>query len=181
MSLILAYPQFSPLYLAHKPLLDTAFKDHPPEISEFTFTNLFSWRHPHGYNVSSLNNLIILRADAGKLPYFLPPIGSGDLAGTIKQILYDGGGAFCRIPESLAGFFKEDSSFKVEEDRNNFDYLYLATDLVNLAGRKYDGKRNQIKKFKSEYKYDYLDIKSAAAGQILEFEEEQMLPLLVTL
>ena len=164
------YPQFTPLDLKHKPLFDAAFKDYPPEISEFTFTNLFSWRQVYGYQVSLLNGLIILRADAGKSTCFMQPIGSGDLAGLIKQVLDDTKGKFCRIPERLAGFFNN-NSFKVEEDRDNFDYLYFFSDLVNLAGRKYDGKRNQIKKFKSEYKYDYADIKGAEARQILEFEQ----------
>lgn len=32
-----------------------------------------------------------------------------------------------------------------------FDYLYRAEDLVNLAGRKYSGQRNQIKQFEKNY------------------------------
>ncbi len=171
MSLYPDYPQFTPLELGHKQFFEAAFKNYPPEISEFTFTNLFSWRQCYGYKVSMLNGLIILRADASKPVFFLPPIGSGDFAGAIKQVLYDVNGEFCRIPENLAMVFKDDKSFKVKEDRNNFDYLYFSTDLVDLAGRKYDGKRNQIKKFKSEYEYDYVDIPGPDAGQILEFEE----------
>lgn len=165
------YPQFTPLDLGHKPFFDAAFKDYPPEISEFTFTNLFSWRQAYGYKVSLLNGLIILRVDAGKSVCFLQPIGQGDFVGAIKQILHDVNGEFCRIPENFARLFKDDGSFKVEEDRNNSDYLYFSTDLINLAGRKYDGKRNQIKKFKSEYEYSYADIKGADARQVLEFEE----------
>ncbi len=150
MSLDSNYPQFTTLDLGHKSFFDAAFKDNPPEISEFTFTNLFSWRQVYGYKASWLNGLIILRADAGKSACFMQPIGSGDSVGAIKQILYNTNGKFCRIPERLARFFEDNTSFKVEEDRNNSDYLYYFSDLVNLAGRKYDGKRNQIKKFKSE-------------------------------
>ncbi|MDD5130508.1 MAG: phosphatidylglycerol lysyltransferase domain-containing protein [Candidatus Omnitrophica bacterium] len=171
MSLIPNYPQFVPLDFKHKQFFDAAFKNHPPEISEFTFTNLFSWRRVYGYQVSLLNGLIVLRADAGKPVCFMQPIGSGNLEGSIKQVLDDADGKFCRIPEYLAGFFKNNHSFEVEEDRDNFDYLYSFSDLLNLSGRKYDGKRNQINKFKSEYKYDYVDAKTVDAGQILEFEQ----------
>jgi uncharacterized protein len=171
MKIIPDYPQFIPLSLEDKPLFDRAFKDYPPEISEFTFTNLFSWRQAYGYEVSMLNGLIILRAGSGKPACFLQPIGPGDAAGAVKQILRDLNARFCRISESLSVIFKDDNAFKVEEDRNNFDYLYLSAGLVNLAGRQYDGKRNQIKKFRSGYKYDYATIKGPDAGQILELEE----------
>jgi uncharacterized protein len=165
------YPQFIALDFEHKVLFDQAFKKYPPQISEFTFTNLFSWRGAYGYQVSLLDGLLILRLDIGESMRFLQPIGTVNPREVMGQILEKTKGAFIRIPEDVAGFFEKSNHFKVEEDRNNSDYLYFAGDLVNLTGRKYDGKRNQIKKFKSEYEYDYLDLKSSSARQILEFEE----------
>lgn len=51
-------------------------------------------------------------------------------------------------------------TFKVEYDRAYYDYLYLKDDLLNLKGKKYDGKRNHINKFKKnnpDWKYETLD------------------------
>lgn len=165
------YPQFIALDFEHKEFFDQAFKKCPPQISEFTFTNLFSWREAYDYKVSLINGLLILRLDVGEPTRFLQPIGAADPTEVIGRVLEDTKGVFIRIQEKVAGFFEKSSRFKVEEDRNNSDYLYFSTDLVNLAGRKYDGKRNQIRKFKSEYEYDYVDIEGSDARQILEFEE----------
>ena len=164
------YPQFIALDFEHKEFFDQAFKKYPPQISEFTFTNLFSWRETYDYKVSLLDGLIILRSGVSEHVHFLQPIGTVPIE-AMGRVLEDTKGIFIRIPEDVARFFEKNSRFKVEEDRNNSDYLYLSTDLVNLVGRKYDGKRNQIKKFKSEYEYNYLDIQNSNARQILEFEE----------
>jgi uncharacterized protein len=165
------YPQLISLDFEHKVFFDQAFKKYPPQISEFTFTNLFSWRKAYDYKVCLFGGQLILRLGVGEQARFLQPIGGDDLTEVMGRILEDTKGTFIRIPEELAAFFAKSNRFKVEEDRNNSDYLYFLADLVNLAGRKYDGKRNQIKKFKSEYEYDYLDIQSSEAGKILEFEE----------
>ncbi|MCK9431947.1 MAG: phosphatidylglycerol lysyltransferase domain-containing protein [Candidatus Omnitrophica bacterium] len=170
MSFIPSYPEFIPLDLAHKPIFDAAFKESPPEISEFTFTNLFSWRQVYGYKLCLLDGWLILRSGAGK-NLFLPPIGTGDASGPVRAILLDSRGEFCRVPEDLARVFGGDDSFVVREDRDNFDYLYYLSDLTGLAGRKYDGKRNLIRKFKSGYLYDYADITPAGSSRILEFEQ----------
>ncbi|MDR1440356.1 MAG: phosphatidylglycerol lysyltransferase domain-containing protein [Clostridiales bacterium] len=42
-----------------------------------------------------------------------------------------------------------------EEDRDFFDYVYLASDLIGLRGKKFDGKRNHINKFRKMYDYEY--------------------------
>ena len=165
------YPQFIALDFEHKILFDQALKKHPPQISEFTFTNLFGWRGAYNYEVSFLGGLLILRLGIGEPVRFLQPLGAVDPAEAMERVLEKTKGVFIRIPENIAGFFEKNSRFKVEEDRNNWDYLYLCSDLINLPGRKYDGKRNQIKRFKSEYDYVYMDINASEASLILEFEE----------
>ncbi|HTZ11297.1 MAG TPA: phosphatidylglycerol lysyltransferase domain-containing protein [Candidatus Margulisiibacteriota bacterium] len=165
------YPQFTALDFEHKAFFDQAFKRYPPQVSEFTFTNLFSWRASYGYKVSLLGGTLILRLDISEPARFLQPIGGADPAETMGWVLRDTKGAFIRIPEEVAGVFEEKGHFKVAEDRDNWDYLYSFSDLTGLPGRKYDGKRNLIRKFKSEYDYLYLDIRANEATSILEFEE----------
>lgn len=49
--------------------------------------------------------------------------------------------------------------FSFEADRNNFDYVYNATDLINLKGSKYRNKQNHINYFKRTYMdYQYVEI-----------------------
>jgi hypothetical protein len=44
-------------------------------------------------------------------------------------------------------------------DRNNCDYVYLSSDLINLRGKKYDGKRNRIRKFIRHHDYEYVKLR----------------------
>ena len=43
------------------------------------------------------------------------------------------------------------AKFNISADRDNFDYVYLAQDLINLSGRKFHGKKNHLNAFKKEY------------------------------
>lgn len=165
------YPEFIALDFEHKLFFDQAFEKFPPQISEFTFSNLFGWKGAYDYRVSLLDGLLILRLGEGAPARFLQPIGTAEPAEIMGRVLEDTKGVFIRIPEDTAGFFEESSRFKVEGDRNNWDYLYLYSDLLNLSGRKFDAKRSQIKKFKSEYDYTYVAIDISAAALILEFED----------
>ena len=44
------------------------------------------------------------------------------------------------------------------EDRDNADYVYRVEDLARLSGRRFDGKRNQIKKFRKSVDAHYRPI-----------------------
>ncbi len=48
----------------------------------------------------------------------------------------------------------EDWGIKTREDRDNFDYLYLRTDLAELSGKKYHKKRNLVNAFINSYSYE---------------------------
>jgi hypothetical protein len=45
----------------------------------------------------------------------------------------------------------ERRGIEVAEDRNNFDYLYLRSDLADLAGKKYHKKRNLVNAFTAAF------------------------------
>ena len=50
-------------------------------------------------------------------------------------------------------------SHPAEPDPDNFDYVYASEDLAQLKGKKYDGKRNRIRKFErtNSWRYRKLD------------------------
>ena len=57
----------------------------------------------------------------------------------------------------VSSFIKQDlesimpDRFIFTEDRDYADYIYLRTDLSTLVGKKFQPKRNHIKKFKNPY------------------------------
>jgi len=165
------YPGFEALDKEMKSLFSDAFLKLKPAISEFTFTNLYCWREAYKFSVSMLDNFIILRSGEEQTAQFFLPIGEGAVKPIIREIISDTKKPFIRLPGPAAGIFKNDNSFNVKFDRDNSDYLYKIEDLRLLKGRKYDAKRNFIKKFKSMYDYEYIKLDSSNAGECLEFEE----------
>ena len=165
------YPKFRELEISDAAVFDRAFKDRPPAISEFTFTNLYSWRRAYSLRVSFWDGLIILCSESEGRKRFFNPIGKGDMKASVEKIFKDSGGIFFRLPEEIKALFAEDKRFRIEPDRDNWDYLYSTVDLIHLAGKKYDGKRNLIKRFKSERAYEYIILDAGNAGLCLDFEE----------
>lgn len=155
-----AFPEFRPIILEDKPAFDAALSANPPELSTYTFTNLFAWRMPYKVSVSTLDGLIIVRDEVdGKHVYF-EPMGSGDVKGVIENVFESGGqdAVFERLHKRTIELFEGDSRYTIEEDRDNSDYLYLTSDLIELSGRKYDAKRNFINRFKQDHSYEYVGL-----------------------
>ncbi|MGA2466753.1 MAG: phosphatidylglycerol lysyltransferase domain-containing protein [Thermodesulfobacteriota bacterium] len=172
------FAQFKDLSLEEKPLFDTLFDLFPPVISEFTFTNLFIWRHAYQLKISRLKNFLCLLSDQGENSFFFPPIGEGDMVECYRvllQYLKEKGTLpkIARVPEAVVA--KTDwkaEGFVAELDRAQSDYIYLTEDLIKLEGRKYHRKRNHIKQFKEKYSYRYIPLTSEWISECLRLETE---------
>jgi hypothetical protein len=79
---------------------------------------------------------------------------------------------FIRLSESTASQFKEAAGYSIEEDRDNFDYVYRSADLAELKGRKLDGKRNLVKHFRETTDFEFLPLTQADIPEALSFEDE---------
>ena len=165
------YPVFRQLELDDRVVFDAAFKRYPPENSEYTFTNLYCWRNAHGFGISKLEDFLLLVSQGPGFKAYYPPIGPVDPTKVIKKVLADSHGEFVRVPEKSLSFLANDRLFRMDEDRDNADYLFDAQDLIRLEGRKYDGKRNLIKKFRSKYRYEYVPVTPDAVAEILSFQD----------
>jgi len=170
------FPLFKDLSLEDKSLLDLAFTRFPPSLSEFTFTNLFIWRHAYKIKISRLKNFLCLLAENRNHPFFFSPIGEGDVAEccrTLLRSMKEKGVSvkIARVPEEVASRFDwKSEGFVVEFDRDQSDYVYLSEDLIHLQGRKYHRKRNHIKQFKEKYAYQYLPLTSELISDCLRLE-----------
>ncbi|MGE5197941.1 MAG: DUF2156 domain-containing protein [Deltaproteobacteria bacterium] len=166
-----SYPSFRTLDKSDKPLFDREFRDNPPEISEYTFTNIYAWRQVYKFRISLLDGFIILLGDKESSPQFFNPIGSGDPTKPILRIINDTHAVFVRIPEPVKDVIGADKNLTADYDQDNSDYVFSVQDLVTLKGKKYDGKRNLIRKFKSLHPYEYIRLKAADIKECLDFEE----------
>jgi len=102
---------------------------------------------------------------------FFPPVGKGDVKAVMEKVMSESDAEFFRVPEDIKLLFDSDNRFLAQFDSDNSDYVYSTLDLVNLSGKKYDGKRNLIKKFQSENSYEYIDLNAENIKLCLDFEE----------
>ena len=172
------FPQLKDLTLKDKPLCDQLFTQFPPQISEFTFTNLFIWRHAYQIKISRLQNFLCLLSEQGESSFFFPPIGEGDVIEYYQGLLQYLGRKvtlpkIVRVPETgVTQIDWKTSGMTAELDRNQCDYVYLTQDLIELKGRKYHRKRNHIKQFQEKYSYQYIPLTPEWISQCLQLEAE---------
>jgi uncharacterized protein len=172
------FPQFKDLTLENKPLFHHAFTQFHAQISEFTFTNLFIWRHAYQIKISRFHTLLCLLSDQGENSFFFPPIGKGDMVECSQNLLHylEGKGMtpkIARMPETMVEQMDwKTSGMKAELDRNQCDYVYLTQDLIELKGRKYHRKRNHIKQFQEKYSFQYIPLTPEWIPQCLQLEAE---------
>ncbi|MDR2485769.1 MAG: phosphatidylglycerol lysyltransferase domain-containing protein [Treponema sp.] len=159
--LIPCYPDFVPLVFELKPDIRPMLERLPDGVSEYTFSNLYLFRKRYRYCLSmspttSLNQdaLIISGEREGKR-FFMTPCaipGREALMGLFETHDYWKGLAYSVFDpnqERLAQW-----GIDITEDRDNFDYLYLRTDLADLPGKKYHKKRNLVNAFLNTYTYE---------------------------
>ncbi len=143
-------PIFKTISLEDKPVFDRFFSRYEPETSELTFSNLYIWRQSKNTRFAEWEEKLLIIAEQDKKSYFMPPVGIpyDDRAKSLLSISKLTGDKipFRRVGEKLVENLPQDT-FQSTEDRDHFDYVYLAEDLAFLKGRKFDGKRGFLSKF----------------------------------
>jgi hypothetical protein len=147
------YPDFKPLGFEDRSLVKRYLDEHPAGICEMNFANLFIWKDSERPRYTILNgNLCILVDPTFESAYFLPPAGANEIINTVRTCLTHAP-RLSRVPEAFLQ--RCGGAFRAEEDRDNFDYVYLTEELAELKGKKFDGKRNRIRKFESSFAHAY--------------------------
>jgi hypothetical protein len=164
---------FRPLTLAEKSLVDAALARYPPEISEMTFTNLFCWQSKRRISWAEHEGTLVLAAREANRSFFLPPVGASATEAARALVAH---ARFAGIeplielvPEAMAGELSR-IGFRAEEDRPNWDYVYSVSDLAQLEGRHYDGKRNFVHQVLASHKCEYLHLTAGDVTACLALE-----------
>ena len=178
-----------PIELKNRKLFEDYFKKFPPDISEFSFTNLFIWNKYYNYlYLEYKDHLVIYSRDylekwgrflSGRKDtiFFLPPIGPNPVKIILEifQNLKDV--EFHRVPEPLITNIKEEGDFEalnieILEDRNNWDYVYQKEDLIYLPGNKFRQKRRWLNKFLENYDFNFEVITEGLVEKTLQLQLE---------
>ena len=161
--------KLSEINIDHKPYLDRFFKIADLQVSELNFTNFFMWRDYYKISFSIVNDfLCIISMMDSRNPFCYFPIGDYNRVDELKCAIYHLQEYFSEMGwqfiirrvtgVQLAALDKLGFCYNSVEDRDNFDYLYSIKSLSTLAGKKLDGKRNHINKFKKLYTFEYEEI-----------------------
>ncbi len=150
------YPKTAPISIEMRQELHPLFYNLKSGISEYTFAGLYLFRDKYKYTLTRLNNGDILIFGTEDDKYFcMLPFGFPDKK--TSRELFDKYHYFKGISEQDTDKHRislEKADFCILEDRDNFDYLYERSNLVDLTGRKFHKKRNMVNAFISNYSYE---------------------------
>ncbi len=149
-----------------KDCFDKYFKTADVLASELTFTNLFMWKEHYKIRYGIINHfLCIMSVKDGLNPFCFFPVGDYNRAEELKKTIetlkeyFDSEGwelIFSRVTKQQEEILDNIGiEYNAIEDRDNADYVYTVKSLSTLSGKKLDGKRNHINKFKKLYSYEY--------------------------
>jgi hypothetical protein len=154
------YPDFTVLDIELKDSLHPRLSLTADGVSEFTFSCLYLFRNKYRYRISrnGEDGGFIISGEQpvygnGKAKtFFMTPCGAPDME-TLDS-LFKTHDYWKNISESVLSPVKEklqERGIAVQEDRDNFDYLYFREDLAELAGKKYHKKKNHVNNFLHTY------------------------------
>ncbi len=152
------FPVFKKLSIDDQKNVEKYINSFPP-YSDYNFISLWSWNTDNKIELSLLNeNLVIKFSDYLTNDTFLSFIGTQEVTKTIKTLLLNGSQrdhiipAIKLIPEiTIESDRKLSEYFSVNEDRDNFDYIYSIDEFLYFKGTKYGPKRNFVNRFVKKY------------------------------
>lgn len=173
---------FKPITLADKPVIDSFFRAKRYEQSSCTFTNMYMWQNCYQIVWDVVDDCLCIKATYGGFTYLLPPFGpdAEHFSRALDKLE-------CHCAETNIPFLFKAATpdlverfetvrpgyFDFQSDRDNYDYVYSALDLIELQGRKYHIKKNHMNKFKKTYsQYEYRPIDSSLTSACIDFAVE---------
>ena len=169
--------EFKPLDLHDKGVFTEYLALDPPQASEFTFTNLFIWRHHHRPLWKSWRDCIfvVLHPEEEKTPLGLAPFGPGNkekafnrLAEVLQRVTHRI--QIGRVEESFLQQYVDPGRYTWALDRDNCDYVYETKDLIQLAGKRYHRKKNHLNRFVKSYAFEYRPLDQDLVECVLEMQ-----------
>ena len=152
--------QFYPITLDDKPLIKPHLDAWHCGNSESSFANLMLWSEPWTIQYALEDDVLFVRLqykDGTKPPLLFAPLAKDDKADYCqamnKAISYfeESGYPFVMkgVTKPLVDYIRLNCSdiYDIEADANYAEYIYSVPDLMELAGKKYHGKRNHINRF----------------------------------
>ncbi len=152
MHTIPAYPEFAPISLQMAQEMSPFLVKLPDGVSEYCFAGLYLFRDRYHYRASIRDCFLVVSGERNGKRFFLTPCCTTGMD-TIDELFTTHdywkliSPAF--VAQNRAAI--EEAGYTIAEDRENFDYLYLRTELATLSGKKFHKKKNHVNAFELAY------------------------------
>ncbi|MBL3593425.1 MAG: DUF2156 domain-containing protein [Synergistaceae bacterium] len=166
---------FRPLALADGPALTRALRESSQKASDYTFVNLWAWQEDRRYEVAFADGLIWLR-QTDPQERLWAPLGSWQRDDWEELLTkhFPHGASFHRVPEKDALILADrlGPQVSLDEERDQWEYLYLVEELVSLRGNRFHKKKNLLRQFLRSYDWRYAELEPKCRRALLDLQEE---------
>ena len=145
---------------------------------EYPFGNIFSYGAKMEIMVGEISGCLVTKCVQDDYVMYCCPIGKGNLKDAFDFILNDAkedGRDFeiFGISPDIADFMSKNYGdvLDIFLVRDTFDYIYSSEDLINLAGKKYQPKRNHISYFMKNNNWSYERLSEYNIPECLEMSK----------
>ena len=162
------FPDLRPLTTDDHKMLVERLSLAGPAICDLSPSNLFIWRDCEKPSLTQVGDSLCILIEPHSLPaYFLEPVGGSRRMDAVRACLTRTG-CVSRCSKALVDALPA-HEYDVRPLRDHFDYIYRTQALAELKGKKFDGKRNQIRKFTGNFpEYEFRPLEPSQFSCALE-------------
>lgn len=170
---------FKAITIADREAITSFTMKSPYQNCDFSFANICSWRFLYNSEYAVVDGFLLIRfhLEDDNRPVYMCPVGDGDISYAVRLLEEDAmaqGHPLCILGVTAQGKEALEKAFPLGfrfiPQRDYFDYIYMREDLISLAGKKYQPKRNHINRFTKLYRYEYLPITPELVPECLTLE-----------
>jgi hypothetical protein len=174
---MLSGSDFKPVSLDDREIFVKHYQIFPQVHSDNTYTNMVCWNHYANYRYVFIKNNIIISSTINKKTRYRPPIGPRNpelLEDLIDLALKSEDDFPLTILDSATKKWISEIYPKLSfyPERKYFDYVYLASDLATLPGKRYLTIRHQLNQFLRNCSPVIEHISNENAEEVHEFLEQ---------
>lgn len=169
--------EFRQIQLSDRDRVNKSLKESDFMGCEYSFANNLAWCRLAGSEICFFKDFYIVCAfeTDDRIPLFTLPSGAGDYHEVISEMKRFAENSGCPlqisgVTENSLEMLKElfPDSFDFSLDRDGSDYIYLRSDLAELAGKKYHHKRTHLARF-NELEYEFSLIRETDYDDCMSF------------
>ena len=164
---------FQELKWQDKNFYDKFFDVSPVHYAEYSFLNLFAWRHAYPIEFAEAGENLLWMRSGGPLSGTFGPVGNWEAVSDWEKVLscFKTGDVIYDVPAGVKNILENRPNLKFTHDRDQDDYVYSVKDLTELKGKAFAHKRNRVRAFLDGYEWDYYDLTPDYFEELIDFQE----------